>query len=76
MFILHTDATDEVNVFRFGEYIKKLADGTQFILITHRRGTMEVGDRLYGVTMQEKGISEVLSIDVSEIEQKIGMELH
>jgi chromosome segregation protein len=63
-------ALDEVNVFRFGEYIKKLSDGTQFILITHRRGTMEVGDRLYGVTMPQRGISEAIELNVSEIEGK------
>ena len=63
-------ALDEVNVFRFGEYIKKLSDGTQFILITHRRGTMEVGDRLYGVTMPQRGISEAIELNVNEIEGK------
>ena len=63
-------ALDEVNVFRFGEYIKKLCDGTQFILITHRRGTMEVGDRLYGVTMPQRGISEAIELNVNEIEGK------
>lgn len=63
-------ALDEVNVFRFGEYIKKLADGTQFILITHRRGTMEVGDRLYGVTMPQRGISQAIELNVNEIEGK------
>ena len=63
-------ALDEVNVFRFGEYVKKLADGTQFILITHRRGTMEVGDRLYGVTMPQRGISQAIELNVNEIEGK------
>ena len=63
-------ALDEVNVFRFGEYIKKLAEGTQFILITHRRGTMEVGDRLYGVTMPQRGISQAIELNVNEIEGK------
>ncbi len=61
-------ALDEVNVFRFGEYIKKFDDGTQFILITHRRGTMEVGDRLYGVTMPQRGISQAIELNVNEIE--------
>ncbi len=61
-------ALDEVNVFRFGEYIKKFCAETQFVLITHRRGTMEVADRLYGVTMPERGISRVLPLQVSEIE--------
>ncbi len=63
-------ALDEVNVFRFGEYIKKFGDGTQFILITHRRGTMEIGDRLYGVTMPQRGISQAIELNVNEIEGK------
>ncbi len=63
-------ALDEVNVFRFGEYIKRLGDETQFILITHRRGTMEVGNRLYGVTMPQRGISQALELNVDEIEGK------
>ncbi len=63
-------ALDEVNVFRFGEYIKRLGDETQFILITHRRGTMEVGNRLYGVTMPQRGISQALELNVNEIEGK------
>ena len=63
-------ALDEVNVFRFGEYIKKFDDGTQFILITHRRGTMEIGDRLYGVTMPPRGISQAIELNVNEIEGK------
>ena len=63
-------ALDEVNVFRFGEYIKKFDDGTQFILITHRRGTMEVADRLYGVTMPQRGISQAIELNVNEIEGK------
>ena len=69
-------ALDEVNVDKFADYVKKYSDKTQFVIITHRRGTMEAAERLYGVTMHEKGISDVLSIDVSEIEQKIGMEFH
>ena len=63
-------ALDEVNVFRFGEYIKSFGDGTQFILITHRRGTMEIGDRLYGITMPQRGISQAIELNVSEIEGK------
>ena len=63
-------ALDEVNVYRFGEYIKSFGDGTQFILITHRRGTMEIGDRLYGVTMPQRGISQAIELNVSEIEGK------
>ncbi len=63
-------ALDEVNVYRFGEYIKSFGDGTQFILITHRRGTMEIGDRLYGVTMPQRGISQAIELNVDEIEGK------
>ncbi len=61
-------ALDEVNVYRFGDYIKKFDDGTQFILITHRRGTMEIGDRLYGITMPQRGISQAIELNVNEIE--------
>ena len=61
-------ALDEVNVNRFGAYIRKMASETQFILITHRRGTMEIAERLYGVTMPEKGISRVIGINVNEID--------
>ena len=65
-------ALDEVNVARFSEYIKRYASGTQFILITHRRGTMEAANRLYGVTMPERGISKVLELDVADISKKKG----
>jgi chromosome segregation protein len=63
-------ALDEVNVYRLGEYIKKFCAETQFILITHRRGTMEIADRLYGVTMPERGISKIIALDINEIESK------
>ncbi len=63
-------ALDEVNVYRFADYIKKLSKDSQFILITHRRGTMEVGNRLYGITMPERGISRAVLLDVAEIENK------
>ncbi len=66
-------ALDEVNVDKFADYIKKYSEKTQFVIITHRRGTMEAAERLYGVTMHEKGISDVLSIDLAELEQKIGV---
>ncbi len=68
-------ALDEVNVDKFADYVKKYSDKTQFVIITHRRGTMEAAERLYGVTMHEKGISDIISIDVSEIEKKIGVDL-
>ena len=63
-------ALDEVNVDRFASYAKMYSDNTQFIIITHRRGSMEAADTLYGITMQEKGISKVLSVDLNEMEQK------
>ena len=65
-------ALDDVNVDRFARYITETQDKTQFILITHRRGTMEAAEKMYGITMPVKGISKVLSLDISEIEQKIG----
>ncbi len=65
-------ALDEVNVERLAQYIKRYADGTQFIMITHRRGTMAAATRLYGVTMPEHGISKVLALDVESISKKKG----
>lgn len=66
-------ALDDVNVSRFAEYCRRYSDRTQFIAITHRRGTMEACDRLYGVTMAEKGVSTVLTLDLDEAERKIGV---
>ena len=60
-------ALDDANVYRFADYLKKLSKNTQFILITHRKGTMEVADRLYGVTMQEKGVTRLLSLDMDKM---------
>jgi chromosome segregation protein len=65
-------ALDEVNVARFAQYIKRYSGETQFVMITHRRGTMEAANRLYGVTMPERGISKVLELDVGEISKKKG----
>ncbi len=62
-------ALDEVNVARFAEYIRKMSESTQFLVITHRRGTMEEADELYGVTMQ-KGISKVLSVEPGKYIEK------
>ena len=64
-------ALDEENVGRFARYLNKLTKSTQFIVITHRRGTMEQADRLYGITMQEKGISTLVSVNLvdSEVDQ-------
>lgn len=64
-------ALDDANVSRFAQYLKKFAAETQFIVITHRKGTMEYADVLYGVTMQEKGISKLISVDFSEAEKSI-----
>jgi len=66
-------ALDEVNVDKFAEYVKNYTEKTQFVIITHRRGTMAAADTIYGVTMHEKGISDILSIDVSEIEERLGL---
>ncbi len=66
-------ALDEVNVDRFAQYLRNLTDSTQFILITHRRGTMEEADVLYGVTMQDEGISKLLELRTSEVAAKLGL---
>lgn len=65
-------ALDDVNVSRFARYLRRLSDKTQFIAITHRRGTMEEADVLYGVTMQEQGVSRLLMLDLVETEKKLG----
>ena len=65
-------ALDEENVARFAAYLRRMSDKTQFIAITHRRGTMEEADQLYGVTMQEKGVSTVLTMDMAEALKTIG----
>ena len=65
-------ALDDVNVYRFAEYLRRMNDKTQFILITHRRGTMEEADVLYGVTMQDKGISKLLELRATEVTEKLG----
>lgn len=60
-------ALDEANVYRFADYIKDYSKNTQFILITHRRGTMECADTIYGITMQEKGVSKLLRLNLGEL---------
>ncbi|MEG0020266.1 MAG: hypothetical protein RR728_06940, partial [Oscillospiraceae bacterium] len=60
-------ALDDVNVTRYANYLHRISDTTQFIVITHRRGTMESADVLYGVTMQEDGISKLLKLDANNI---------
>ncbi len=64
-------ALDDVNVSRFARYLRKISKRSQIAIITHRRGTMEEADVLYGVTMQEKGVSKLLHLDIDNIEQKI-----
>nr|WP_314277372.1 chromosome segregation protein SMC [uncultured Peptostreptococcus sp.] len=62
---------DDVNVYRFGDFLKELSQDTQFIAVTHRRGTMEVADFIYGVTMQEKGISSIIGIKLKEAQEMV-----
>ncbi len=62
-------ALDEVNVDSFGDYLKNLCDKTQFILITHKKKTMEYADVLYGITMQESGVSKLVSVKLEEVKQ-------
>lgn len=67
-------ALDDINVDRFADYMSRSEFATQFICITHRRGTMEAADMLYGVTMQEKGISKLLELNVAELEKQLNLE--
>ena len=66
-------ALDESNVVRYARYLRRISDKTQFIVITHRRGTMEEADVLYGVTMQEKGVSRMLTINLNDVEQELNI---
>ena len=66
-------ALDDRNVERFSSYLRNLSSKTQFVVITHRRGTMEASDVLYGVTMQEQGISKLLRLDLNQMEQYLGI---
>ncbi len=63
-------ALDEANVLRYSKYLKKFSDKTQFIVITHRKGTMEGADVLYGITMQESGVSKLISVKLSEVPEE------
>lgn len=65
-------ALDEANVGRYASYLKKFATDTQFIVITHRKPTMEMADTLFGVTMEEKGVSKIVSVKLSEVQEKLG----
>ena len=60
-------ALDEANVDRFAKYLKKFSEETQFIVITHRKPTMVMADALFGVTMQEKGVSKLVSVKLADI---------
>ena len=62
-------ALDEANVNRYADYMRRMSDKTQFLVITHRRGTMEAADMLYGVTMQEKGVSSVIELDLESAQK-------
>ena len=64
-------ALDDNNVARFAQYMRAMADRTQFIVITHRRGTMEAADVLYGVTMQEQGVSKILTINLNDMAKEL-----
>lgn len=64
-------ALDEVNVTRVGRYVKKYSNEMQIIMISHRRGTMDIADTLYGVTMQQSGISKVFTLGVGEDNAKL-----
>ena len=66
-------ALDDRNVERFANYLRNLSKRTQFIVITHRRGTMEASDVLYGVTMQEQGVSKLLRLDLNQMEEYLGI---
>ena len=65
-------ALDDANVDRFASYLKRFAEETQFIVITHRKPTMNQADSLFGVTMQEKGVSKIVSVKLAEVESKLG----
>lgn len=65
-------ALDEANVDKFAQFLKKFAKETQFIVITHRKPTMEKADSLFGVTMEEKGVSKIVSVKLSEVESRLG----
>lgn len=69
-------ALDDINVERFAEYMRRPDFSTQFICVTHRRGTMEAADMLYGVTMQEKGVTKLLELNVAELEKKLELEVN
>ena len=66
-------ALDDPNIVRFARYMRQMSENTQFIVITHRRGTMEEADALYGVTMQEQGVTRVLAINLNDVEKELNI---
>ena len=60
-------ALDDVNVYRFAEFLKDFSTNSQFVIITHRKGTMEIADILYGVTMEEYGVSKIVSVKLEDV---------
>ena len=66
-------ALDDSNVGRYAQYVRRMTKNTQFILITHRRGTMEEADILYGITMQEQGVSKLLELKTAEMAKRLGI---
>ena len=60
-----------MNVARYAQYLRRMTDHTQFLVITHRRGTMEAADVLYGVTMQEDGVSKILRLDLDKVNAEL-----
>ena len=66
-------ALDDANVIRFAQYMRRMSEKTQFIVITHRRGTMEEADVLYGVTMQEQGVTRMLTINLNDVEKELNI---
>ncbi|MBR5745867.1 MAG: chromosome segregation protein SMC, partial [Clostridia bacterium] len=63
-------ALDEVNVGKFASYVRRNSDKTQYIIITHRRGTMEYADTLYGITMSQKGISDHMRLNMAKLDER------
>ena len=66
-------ALDDRNVERFASYLRNFSSKTQFLIITHRRGTMEAADVLYGVTMVEQGVSRILHLDLNQMQAELGI---
>ena len=67
-------ALDDVNVARFAQYMRSMSNNIQFITITHRRGTMEEADIMYGVTMEEEGVSKLLELQTAEMAKELGID--